>query len=343
MKKMKIVIPLFTVILTFCLCACTSEPQQYTIDGMTYSLPENLVLEEDRNVAIQNVSDLIYDNPYSAIDIEPFLDDLNNSSESNDNDTVPFEQSIRDIKYYYNDNYDVSVISLLVPYNNDEIDTMIHNFSESEMIAKYEDFSADGINGKYGYYTYTTTDSMTHCIYLLNDGILYSFDIYMYYDEDLPDDFIDDIINSISFSDDYISSKKITCGDIEISIPDNYQELSFERDDTAHDQKCYGQYGDNYIEFGVCYMLSSELYGSTISDILKIVPEAYNLESYESSSSDCALGKCEFISGYTTEGDAIVISLLDYNGKIYLFEMAFTEEADPQYLTPIINSVKANN
>lgn len=312
---------LVSVLSVLSLCACSSEPVSYTVDGMTYSLPGNLTLEEDKDVAMQNLSDI-----------------LDNNTSSKDD----YLKSIRDIKYYYHDDYEVSVTSMLVPYNNYEISKYISQSASSGYKEKYTDFSIDGIHGKRGYYSKGSGSSATktNVIYLLNDGILYTFEMYMLTD-DLPDEFMDDIINSISFADDHIGTKTISCGDIQTEIPDNYQLLDFETNEGSYDEQWYGQFGNNYIEFGLSYMLLSDYSGISFSDFVKMIPEAYEFETYDSSSSDCELGTCSFMSGVDSDGISRIVALLNYNGKIYIFELSSTEEIDSQYLLPITNSITA--
>lgn len=317
---------LTVILMVFSLCACSPEPVSYTVDGVTYSLPGDLTLEEDKDTAIQNVLDLV--------------DEEAVKSESSD-ETIPFEEALRDIKYYYHDDYDVSVISMFVPYNNDELTECIAaTFVSGDYTEEYTNFTIDGIQGKRGYYSRGSGSdkATTNVIYLLKDGILYSFEIYMLTDNDLPEGFMDDIIDSISFTDDAVGMQNISCGDIQFTIPDNYQALSFEANEDAYDEQWYGQFGDHYTEFGISYILSSEYYGASASELADLLSDAYDLETYERSSSDCNLGTCEFIAGNNADGEVCIAALLDYSGKIYWFEMLFAEEADPQLLMPIINS-----
>lgn len=314
---------LVSVLAVLSLCACSSEPVSYTVDGMTYSLPGDLTLEEDKDVAMQNLSDLLDD------DIAP-------SKEA-------YLESLRDIKYYYHNGYEMSVTSELIPYNNNEIDSFFSEGASPGYREEYTDFSIDGIQGKQGYYSQGSgSDSTkTNAIYLLNDGILYSFDIYMLTDDELPEGFMDDIIDSISFADDYIGSKNISCEDIQLEIPDNYQALDFETTEGYYDEHWFGQFGDIRTEFGVFYMLLSDYPGANYSSFIEVFPEAYGFETYDRSSSDCELGTCDFISGVDSDGMSHILAFLDYNGKIYVFILSGTEDTDTQHLIPITSSVTA--
>jgi hypothetical protein len=300
-----------TLLLT--LCSCYSEPEEYSIGEMKFSISDNLTLEEDKDISKQN---LIDDGHFTS--------------------TSHMDAWLSDVLYFYGSEHDLVITTSYVPFLDIKIDECIDEIYEHDDIITFStDIDIDGAKGKIGHYS--KGNSNTHFMYILKNGIFYEINLCLAENTEYPENYFENIAKTIYFDSELLDPQTISCGDLQFTLPATYQQLETDPEEDFHDEQYFGQYGEDYIEFSVAYLSGSDY---NISDLKEIMPEMWSLEEYETSSQEDELGKYEFIYGYTADGESTITALLEYKENIYWFDLFYVDPADPQELYSIIGNAK---
>lgn len=350
-----------SAVLMFLLCACSEPtPTEYKVSGINFTITDDLVEETDPTTVSQYAVDmgivdstsewedmildskLLIGSEYDVF-ITARLMGYNNSELDE-----CIENAFADTSSFLSESEPLSINP-----ETEEVDGGELNINEDYdplSAVTYEDYKTvelDQLTCRIG--AYEIMGAQTHYLYALHDGIFYEIEVYPYKENGYPENYLEDIAKTISFDNSLIKYKKTTLGELTFKVPENYVDLKYDEPD-AIDAVAYGLFGDDYAEMSAICINKNDWNYSSINEIADNFLSSNDLYNSSRESSEIQISvndstttaTCEYSIGVSDDYGNQISAVFDYNGKTYWFEIHGVENAEPEYLSSIVNSAEIN-
>jgi len=304
-------------------CAITSNPVDYSIGEMEFTLDDNSLSQITDEEELQETLIEI-----GLLDEDEIYDDY-----------------FGDILYFNGNKYSLLITTRYVTYPNYKIEEAIENaYNWDSYNYTSSDLQINNVKGKLECITAENGNgNEIYSIDLLKDGILYNIEMDMQQGASYPENYLEELANTIVFNSELLENITYSCGDINYQLMENYQEVedSDDEDDAyTYDYKHFALCGDSIKSFEVCYLKTSDYNGCTLQECATILSEDSDFSSSEiTSAQNNVLGEMKCINGNSDEYGNMSMIVTQLDDRFYLFGMYDEENDVEDTLLEIVSSV----